>query len=71
MKVNGTARSTATTDSNRQAVFTVSDATSETVTYTTDDTTDNVTASQTASVTFASATLTSADGYTTLKPTAR
>ena len=41
IEVNGSAGSTATTDGNGQAVFTVSDTTAESVTYTATDTTDS------------------------------
>ena len=52
--VNGTAGSTATTDSGGHAVFTVSDTNAESVTYTATDTTDSaLVLSPTAMVTFA------------------
>jgi hypothetical protein len=53
IEVGGTAGSTATTNSDGQAVFTVTDTTAEPVTYTATDTTDTVTVTQTAAVTFA------------------
>ncbi len=55
IEVNGSAGSTATTDTEGQAVFTVSDTTAEMVTYAATDTTDipNVPVTQTATVTFA------------------
>jgi hypothetical protein len=52
---NGTVTPNASTDSQGKAVFTVSDATAEPVTYTATDTTDgNLVVTQTAAVTFAS-----------------
>ncbi len=59
--VNGTAGSTAVTDSNGQAVFTVSDTAAEQVTYTATDTTDSVTVSDTGSVTFTAPTASAAN----------
>ena len=57
--VNGTAGSTATTDSGGQAVFSVSDTTAESVTYTATDTTDSgLVVSATATVNFAQAVVT-------------
>ena len=50
--VNGSAGSTETTNGNGQAVFSVSDATAQSVTYTATDTTDNVPITQSTMVNF-------------------